>query len=68
MRQSESMGLGESWMEVVPRKKMPWGTFAQFVDPDENEFILGLQGLWRARVGAFLGSTGNAARSLVPTH
>jgi len=21
-------------------KKMPWGTFAQFVDPDENEFIL----------------------------
>jgi len=21
-------------------KTMPWGTFAQFVDPDENEFVL----------------------------
>ena len=21
-------------------KKMPWGTFAQFVDPDGNEFVL----------------------------
>jgi len=89
VRQSESMGLGGSWMEVAPRggqtriaiyprslvkdwehrkasivfacenadatyrelsgrgvkftqtpKKMPSGTFAQFVDPDENEFIL----------------------------
>lgn len=33
--------LAEKGVQIIQQpKQMKWGTFAQFLDPDDNEFVL----------------------------